>query len=379
MRFRPSTHRGFTLIELLVVIAIIAVLIGLLLPAVQSAREAARRSQCVNNLKQIGLALHNYHAANEVFPMGDSFQPGGNSPTNFGLWESWSAQALMLSYMEQTPLYNAINFSWGPLASGSGSNDTSGYNTTVTHTIVPGFVCPSDPYSGGGKQNINNYASCFGVTGTALYNWNDNNAAKQWQDPSGSTGMFTFAIPYGIRDCTDGSSNTIAYAEWLVGDGRGVSFGNATPPSRYRGNMMCGVSASGANDGEIYNAFSNPQAVLTNLQNCTDQFMTTTTSITDHKGWRWGLGTIGWSMFNCMQTPNDTQYPIGGCRDNFSAGATSWPDASFAVGAASNHPGGCNVLFADGSVKFVRSTISRMTWWGLSTKAGGEVISADAY
>src|SRR5262245_28986806 len=114
--------RAFTLIELLVVIAIIAVLIALLLPAVQSAREAARRAQCTNNLKQIGIALHNYHTAFDVFALGDSFQPGGNSPTNYGLWESWSSHALLLGYLEQTALYNAINFSWGPLASGTGSN-----------------------------------------------------------------------------------------------------------------------------------------------------------------------------------------------------------------------------------------------------------------
>jgi prepilin-type processing-associated H-X9-DG protein len=367
------------LIELLVVIAIIAVLIALLLPAVQSAREAARRAQCTNNLKQIGLAIHNYHTAYDVFPMGDSFQPGGNSPTNYGLWESWSSQSLLLGYLEQTPLYNAINFSWGPLASGTGSNDTSGYNTTVTHTIIASFLCPSDPYSGGGKLCINNYASCFGVTGTPLYNWDGNNTQFQWQDPSGSTGLFTFAIPYGVRDCTDGTSQTVAYAEWLVSDGRGNDFGNQTPPSHYRGNLMSGVSASGPNDGEIYSAFMNPQAVLLNLQNCTAQFLTTSTSVEDSKGWRWGIGAIGWSMFNNMQTPNDHDYPIGGCRDNFHAGGTSWPDASFSIGAASNHPGGCNVLFGDGSVRFVKDSINRMTWWSIGTKAGGEVVSSDSF
>src|SRR5450631_3397945 len=109
-----SRSAGFTLIELLVVISIIAVLIALLLPAVQSAREAARRSQCTNNLKQIGLALHNYHTAMDCFAMGASFQPQ-NNPTDYAMWDSFSAQAMLLGFLEQTPLYNAINFSASPL------------------------------------------------------------------------------------------------------------------------------------------------------------------------------------------------------------------------------------------------------------------------
>src|SRR5262245_27255143 len=184
----PSSRRGFTLIELLVVIAIIAVLIALLLPAVQSAREAARRAQCTNNLKQIGLALHNYHTSNDVFPLGTSFQPTGSSITDYGVWASWSAQALMLGYLEQTPLYNAINFAWGPLATpGNGQSDALGLNTTATHSLINSFVCPSDPYCGGGKQNINDYASCFGTTGLPLYivNWSAPGGPPYWnQQPS---------------------------------------------------------------------------------------------------------------------------------------------------------------------------------------------------
>jgi prepilin-type processing-associated H-X9-DG protein len=243
-------------------------------------------------------------------------------------------------------------------------------------------VCPSDSYAGGGQQNINDYASCFGTTGLPLYivNWSAPGGPPYYnQQPSGSTGMFTFAIPYGVKHCTDGTSNTVAYAEWLVGDGRGSALGGAKPPSRYRGNMSAGVASVGTDPGTIYDAFSNPKAFLDNLQACVVQFQSTTTSITDMKGWRWGLGASGYSMFNSIQTPNDHQYPIGGCRENFQVGGAPWPDASFSIGAASNHPGGCNVLFSDGSVRFVKDSIDRMTWWKLGTKAGGEVISADAY
>ncbi|HZW32539.1 MAG TPA: DUF1559 domain-containing protein [Isosphaeraceae bacterium] len=374
-------RRGFTLIELLVVIAIIAVLIALLLPAVQSAREAARRSQCTNNLKQIGIALHNYHTAQDVFPLGTSFNPvdTANDP---GVWASWSAQALMLGYLEQTVLYNAINFNWGPLATGTTTSDgTGGINTTATHTLINSFVCPSDPYCGGGQQDINDYASCFGTTGLPLYNWNANvpGPPLYYQQPSGSTGMFTFALAYGVRNCTDGTSNTVAYAEWLVGDGRGLQLGGANPGSKYRGNMATGVSYGGTDPGGIYDAFSNPPAFLNALQACTVAFQTQGNVQNDMKGWRWGLGASGYSMFNCIQTPNDHQYPIGGCRTNFQVGGAPWPDASFSIGAASNHPGGCNVLFADGSVRFVKDSINRMTWWSLGTKANGEVISSDAY
>ena len=143
MRKRP----GFTLIELLVVIAIIAVLIALLLPAVQAAREAARRAQCVNNLKQLGLAMHNYHSAAGAFPPGcDSTNgyPGTAFPNNLSSWTSWSAQAMLLPYIEQAPLYNAANFNWACCWDGM----YDAINSTVYSTKINSFVCPSDGLAG---------------------------------------------------------------------------------------------------------------------------------------------------------------------------------------------------------------------------------------
>src|SRR5215210_4645960 len=127
MRTKPRS--GFTLIELLVVIAIIGVLIALLLPAVQAAREAARRIQCTNNLKQLGLGLHNYHSANETFPPGGSRNPYDppNKTDGSPSWSSWSAHALLLPYLEQKPLYDAANFWFAPA-----HENTYGYNANAT-------------------------------------------------------------------------------------------------------------------------------------------------------------------------------------------------------------------------------------------------------
>src|SRR5438309_56096 len=167
---KTETRRGFTLIELLVVIAIIAVLIALLLPAVQSAREAARRAQCTNNLEQIGLAMHNYHTGIGSFPSGATRAMAYYSSYNNGqglAWGSWSCQSLMLGYLEQQNLYNAANFSWSPIIQ-PGWN----INSTTVQAIVNVFLCPSDGLSPSPCQpnnqwagRINNY---FGSVGTTV-------------------------------------------------------------------------------------------------------------------------------------------------------------------------------------------------------------------
>jgi prepilin-type N-terminal cleavage/methylation domain-containing protein/prepilin-type processing-associated H-X9-DG protein len=364
--------RGFTLIELLVVIAIIAVLIALLLPAVQAAREAARRSQCVNNLKQIGLACHNYHSTNDAFPMGCSLQPTTMGPptANYSMWNSFSAQATMLGYLEQTPLYNSINFNVAPL------DDANMNSTSSRRTIINTYLCPSDTNSGSGKQDINNYAACFGTSTWGMYNWvNPGPGVYNNQTPAGSSGMFCFGIPYGIRDCNDGTSNTIAFSEWLVGDGRGGLYGNQSPPSVYRGNMLIGGSGTFPS---YYTAAQDVAGTLSGLALCNASFVPGSgQAIVDFKGWYWSMGVSGFSMFNTIQTPNDAQFPFGGCR--LGAPIGDWSDSSNSQDAASAHSGGVNCLMADGSVKFIKNTVNRMTWWSLGTRAGNETISSDAY
>ncbi|MDR3620580.1 MAG: DUF1559 domain-containing protein [Paludisphaera borealis] len=360
-------RRGFTLIELLVVIAIIAVLIALLLPAVQSAREAARRAQCTNNLKQIGLALHNYHTSSNVFAMGGSrsnrvYQA---SPTTYDDWTTWSAHAMMLPYIEQAPLYNAINFNFSPEESDGTPNAAQG---TVVLAIVNGFLCPSD--SNAGRRNTNSYHGSYGTTTNSnVFYPNDNNNA-------GCNGLFTVMQSYGVKDCTDGSSNTIAFAEALTGNGQGNGRigGGGNAPSLYRGNVVMPASGEPAN-ARVYNGSSQMAAVMAGLQACATSFVAG--NIADHRGWRWADGTSGFTMFNTIQTPNDSQFRFGGCR--FGCGSGCNMDSGFSYGASSNHSGGVNTLLADGSVRFVKDSISRPIWWGLGTRDGGEVISSDSY
>ena len=169
---RSVTRRGFTLIELLVVIAIIAVLIALLLPAVQSAREAARRAQCVNNLKQIGLAMHNYHQASSVFPQGESQSAYNlNYAGGYAGWTEWSAHAEMLPYMEQGSVYDSINFSFC-----GGHDEGQWINSTGWTTVINGFLCPSDSNAARGKIPVGtnppytvNYRGSVGTTSSSWY------------------------------------------------------------------------------------------------------------------------------------------------------------------------------------------------------------------
>ncbi|WP_165075535.1 DUF1559 domain-containing protein [Paludisphaera rhizosphaerae] len=355
----PTKRRGFTLIELLVVIAIIAVLIALLLPAVQAAREAARRAQCVNNLKQIGLGMHNYHSANNSFPMGQTIGPKSSPTDAMASWAGWSATALMLPFMEQQAMYSSCNFQW--------SVDPYGdlcyyFNSTVANSKVAIFLCPSD--GNVGQPNINNYFASVGTTANALHSgcgggWNP--ACKG----TGSTGVFTLFLSYDIGSITDGTANTIAYSESLVGK---ANVGNA-----YRGNSTRGVTDPGV--GSLFDASSNPTLTNQGLQACAAAF-NSNTNISTNKGQLWCFGARGYGMFSTIQTPNDNKYKFGTCQFGC---ANCGLDVAWAIDAQSNHSGGVNTLMGDGSVRFVKDSVSQQTWWALGTRANGEVVSSDSY
>jgi prepilin-type N-terminal cleavage/methylation domain-containing protein/prepilin-type processing-associated H-X9-DG protein len=345
-------RRGFTLIELLVVIAIIAVLIALLLPAVQAAREAARRSQCVNNLKQIGLALHNYHQTNDKFPPGGVCTQSASGCVN--QWNGHSVIGMMLPFMEQQSVYSTINFN---LTSDNGAN------TTARRTQINTLLCPSDSNaqgqgSGSDGGRLNSYLGSEGTTVGNGYN-------------STATGLFCTGSTYGVRDVTDGTSNTVAFSEKLAGS---LNSNTGQNPG-YRGNGVNGTSVS----TNVADAWLNPTQVATDLTTCTSAFQALTAgsnNLIDNEGQWWITGATAYVMFNTIVPPNSNQYAWGSCR-NACSGCS--PDGSSYVNASSNHSGGCNVLMADGSVRFTKSSINQQTWWSIGTKANNEVVDANSY
>jgi len=381
MTRKSSSTRGFTLIELLVVIAIIAVLIALLLPAVQSAREAARRAQCVNNLKQLGLAVHNYHQSFNVLPAENMFL-GPTNDLGWGWNASWAV--FLLPNLEQTPLYNSYNFSVNA--------DSVINQTTVTFNALSIFSCPSDDL----KQRPNNpwaptnYVSNHGGPGT-LRMWsgtivefvtcsvpgdkiNGWTPGTYWWGTDSNLGFF------GFESVTDGTSNTGLFSEKLKSIPAGGPMPFAGQANAKRGifltstiSVACGgISPPCAPPGT--NFLQNAQNSVAACQAIPGTQQADPTSWLN--GFSWALGYEWHTVVNSYHhynTPNKLT-----CLNPSDPGGL-WGGTSGMSTANSNHPGGVNVCFTDGSVRFVKDSVGVNIWWALGSRNGGEVLSADAY
>ncbi|WP_422923245.1 DUF1559 domain-containing protein [Singulisphaera sp. PoT] len=357
---------GFTLIELLVVIAIIAVLIALLLPAVQAAREAARRAQCTNNLKQIGLGLHNYESTSGSFP------PGGES-TNYSFPAgpgtqfvdgSWSSLARLLPYMEGNASFNALNFV-------AAYNEATGMNYTGASTVIRVFICPSSTRIGTDRDGADpndpitttfGRGYGYGDYGPTVYTdispilsiaGSGATAATPYRDKTTRQDGLLKQGQTRIGEITDGTSNTVAFGEDAGRD--------ETYLSPYTELQLSPGGSQGDPRGQ------GPAGG----------------TVAARRYWRWAEPDAG---FGVSGAPNNKYRPSHEQTAwQASAGPGSGAMATAGNNAGANdelfsfHPGGVNVLMGDGSVRFLKDSISLVTLRGLITLRGGEVISADQF
>lgn len=333
-----NRRRGFTLIELLVVVSIIGLLIALLLPAVQSARETARRAQCVNNLKQIGLALHAYEAAHGSFPLNwglPRVDPERGHPWHIGR-RPYSALTRILPHLDQQPLYASINFEVETFPSDMISAFPFPQNQTAYATRLAGFLCPSDGAETPTTHGCN-YRGNYGVgpkPGTTAETYDSGN------------GFYTFPGVLSPRSFPDGLSHTVAYSERL----RGTGEGGGLVPARDFGDILV----------MMYCVDRDADYAL----QCARLAATRAFPASRQAGFTWFHGDFSCGAYNHAQEPNgrtpDAVY--------------KWGEYWGVVTARSLHPGGVNTLMADGSVRFVGDSTSRAVWRALGTRNGGELV-----
>jgi prepilin-type N-terminal cleavage/methylation domain-containing protein len=349
-------RNGFSLIELLVVIAIIAILVGLLLPAVQSAREAARRAQCTNNLKQLGLAIQNYAATFQVLPFGKG-QSYVSSLPSAATYARWSTQSQLLMFLEQGNLFNSINFSLPPETPGMAGDvpfmppyqNPNRENSTSCLAQVQTFLCPSD----GGSALLSQWPGGNSYVGN-LQTW----ACDLSEDlPSTvapaerNQGIFYFLSAVRLSSITDGLSNTAFFSEKI----RGTDVND----SDARSDSLVFSPAGLVSSDTTYAA-------------CQAMNPVTTTRLTRRQGMSWVMGEMCCTSYNHVAPPNAKT-----CAGTGFAGTMA--NMPMQVPPSSRHPGGVNLLMGDSAVRFVKSSLSLGTWRALGTRAGGEVLSSDSY
>ena len=338
---------GFTLIELLVVIAIIAILIALLLPAVQMAREASRRTQCRNNLKQIGLALHNYHSTFKVLPFGKGLDYQSVLP-GVPVYARWSAHSMILADLEQATLYNKINFSFPPETPGMGGvvafmpayQNPGGVNGVECRTPLEVFLCPSDFQVSDPWAGQNNYAA---NQGGWLCDRSDSTIGAINAPTEVQTGVMYYLSRVRLGDIVDGTANTAMYSEKIRGQG--------LPDPRSDMFIMPHQTSLDAA-----------------YQTCTNINTSTAVPLTSKWGYSWVMGENCCTLYNHVATPNTN-----------TCGGTGFPgtmtNMAMVVPPSSRHPGGVNVLMCDGAVRFVNNGVGLDIWRAVGTRRGQEQIS----
>jgi prepilin-type processing-associated H-X9-DG protein len=330
----------------------------------------------VNNLKQLGLATHNYHSQTNVLPASNMFL--GSTGETWGWNASW--MVFLLPNVEQGPLYNAYNFTLGP-------DPNPGANLTVGSTLLSTLLCPSDnqkvrnnnpwamnSYFGnyGGPPVVRMWSglnvqffSCSTTNATPVNGWGPGTC---WWGADSNLGFF------GFESVTDGTSNTALYSEKLLGVAAGSPVPYAGPSTdAKRGIFLIGTMPGGGN----YNT-GNSALALTGVQAC--QSIPSSTQASGSSwlmgfAWTWGY-PWHWMCgnYNHYNTPNKLT-----CMGTNDGSAGTWGGEEGMSPPTSNHPGGVNVCFGDGSVRFVKDSVAVPTWWAIGTRNGGEVLSSDSY
>ncbi|HET6881107.1 MAG TPA: DUF1559 domain-containing protein [Pirellulales bacterium] len=331
--------RAFTLVELLVVIAIVGILVALLLPAVQAARESSRRSQCINNMKQLGIALQNFEGARKSFPTGTTSQSYPADPTIPGNFFRWSTFAHLTPYLEQTNIYNKLDLTT-PLYGGA----NQGYavmpvNQFAVQIMVPIFLCPSDQ-----QQPVTDYlGTIFAPCNYAANMGTGINGGTEFD----TDGVFYMNSTVKFAHLLDGASNTAFMAESILG---------AAP------------AANKPPDPQTVYAYIGPSPITD--ANC---LAATQYNVSDPRGFSWADGEPRCGLYNHYFTPNSSRLDCMGYDPNNQYTDTGWRTAR------SWHPGIVNLLLGDGSVRNLSESIDAWIWRSLATRKGGESLTGASW